>query len=81
MGVWAGKVVIVRPGVDPGAMTGVLGVVVAGTDAAAVGAAVTRLGAHGLRASGFVGAPDDPAAHQMAAELFPGSEVVLGAVD
>ncbi|HEY3239189.1 MAG TPA: hypothetical protein VGL92_06485 [Acidimicrobiia bacterium] len=52
--------------------------VVAGPDAAAVGAAVGRLRAGGVRACGFVGPPDDDAVLQMAAELFPGCEVVFG---
>lgn len=71
------KVLIVPVGaVSPG-IPGVAGVVVAGTEAAAVGAAVDRLRAGGVRAGGFVGSPDDPAAMEMAAELFPGAEVVV----
>jgi hypothetical protein len=76
MGGWDGKVLVVGPGADIDALTGALAAVVAGPDAAAVGEAVGRWQARGLRACGFVGPHD--AALQMAAELFPGSEVVLG---
>jgi hypothetical protein len=77
MGSWDGKVVIVGPGADIDALAGALAAVVAGPDAAAVGAVVGRLRARGVRACGFVGAPEDAAVLQMAAELFPGSEVAL----
>jgi hypothetical protein len=52
-------------------------VLVAGPDAAAVGEAVAALRAAGLPAAGWVGDPSDPAVREMAAELFPGSEVVV----
>jgi hypothetical protein len=78
MGVWDGKVVIVGPGADIDALAGALATVVAGSDAAAVGAAVARWLARGVRACGFVGPSDGDAVLQMAAELFPGSEVVVG---
>lgn len=77
MGDWDGKVLVVEPGANLDALTGVLAAVVAGPDAVAVGEAVGRWQARGVRACGFVGAPGD-AALQMAAELFPGSEVLLG---
>ena len=77
MGIWDGKVVIVGPGADLDALTGALAAVVAGPDAAAVGAALGRWRARGTRACGFVGPPDGEAVLQMTAELFPGSEVVL----
>ena len=51
-------------------------VLVAGPDAAAVGEAVAGLRASGVLAAGWVGDPSDPAVREMAAELFPGSEVV-----
>jgi hypothetical protein len=78
MGTWDGKVVIVGPGADVDALTGARAAVVAGLDATAVGAAVDRWQARGVRACGFVGPPGSEAVLQMAAELFPGSEVVLG---
>lgn len=49
---------------------------VAGPDAAAVGEAVAALRAAGADAAGWVGDPSDPAAREMALELFPGREVV-----
>ncbi len=80
MGDWDGKVVIVGPGAGvSGAdvLAGALAAVVAGADAAAVGVAVDRLLESGVRACGFVGAMDGEAVVQMAAELFPGAEVVM----
>lgn len=68
---------IVPVGAVPSGIRGAAGVLVAGADAAVVGAAVDRLRAGGVRACGFVGSPDDPAAVEMAAELFPGAEVVV----
>jgi len=53
-------------------------VLVAGPDAAAVGSAVAALRAAGAEAAGWVGDPSDPAVREMAAELFPGREVVVG---
>lgn len=50
-------------------------VLVAGADAAAVGELVTAFRAAGVAAAGWVGEPTDPAAREMAAELFPGAEV------
>jgi hypothetical protein len=52
-------------------------VLVAGSDAAAVGEAVAALRAAGAEAAGWVGDPSDPAVREMAAELFPGCEVVV----
>jgi hypothetical protein len=52
-------------------------VLVAGPDAAAVGEAVAALRAAGVPAAGWVGDPSDPAVREMAAELFPGHEVVV----
>jgi hypothetical protein len=52
-------------------------VLVAGPDAAAVGAAVARLRAAGQEAAGWVGDPSDEAVEEMARELFPGAEVVV----
>ena len=51
-------------------------VLVAGPDATAVGEAVAGLRAAGVPAAGWVGDPSDPAVCEMAAELFPGCEVV-----
>jgi hypothetical protein len=51
-------------------------VLVAGPDAAAVGAAVARLRAAGREAAGWVGDPSDAAVEEMARELFPGAEVI-----
>ena len=51
-------------------------VLVAGPDAGAVGEAVAGLRAVGIAAAGWVGDPSDPAVREMAAELFPGCEVV-----
>jgi hypothetical protein len=56
-------------------------VLVAGADAGAVGEAVAGLRAAGVPAAGWVGDPADPAVREMAAELFPGSEVVAGGAD
>jgi hypothetical protein len=81
MSIWDGKVVIVGPGAGGAGvdeLAGALAAVVASVDAAAVGAAVGRLEASGVRACGFVGPSDDEAVFQMAAELFPGAEVVVG---
>lgn len=72
----AERVVITDPA---GALTLVgtgTAVVVAGSDAAAVGEAVAALRAAGSDAAGWVGNPLDPAAREMAAELFPGADVV-----
>jgi hypothetical protein len=51
-------------------------VIVAGTDAGAVGALVARLRDGGARAAGFVGEVADEAVVEMAGELFPGCRVV-----
>jgi hypothetical protein len=51
-------------------------VLVAGSDAGAVGEAVAGLRAVGIAAAGWVGDPSDPAVREMAAEIFPGCEVV-----
>ena len=64
----------------PGAAVLVAGpdaaVLVAGPDAAAVGELVGAFRAADVPAAGWVGDPSDPAVREMAAELFPGSEVV-----
>ena len=52
-------------------------VLVAGPDAAAVGQAVAALRASGAEAAGWVGDPSDEAVREMAAELFPGREIVV----
>jgi hypothetical protein len=70
------QVVIADVAAAPGlAGTGVA-VLVAGEDAAAVGAAVAALRAAGADAAGWVGDPSAEAVREMAAELFPGREVV-----
>ena len=70
------KVVITDPaGAQALVGTGVA-VLVAGPDAAAVGEAVAALRAAGAEAAGWVGDPSDAAVREMAAELFPGHEVV-----
>ena len=51
-------------------------VLVAGSDAAAVGEAVAGLRAAGFAVAGWVGDPSDPVVREMAAELFPGHEIV-----
>ena len=64
---------------DPVAASALVGtgraVLVAGTDAAAVGEAVAALRAAGADAAGWVGDPSDPAVREMALELFPGCEI------
>jgi hypothetical protein len=60
--------------VDPGAA-----VLVAGADSAAVGELVSAFRVAGVAAAGWVGDPSDPAVAEMAAELFPGCEVVASA--
>jgi len=52
-------------------------VLVAGPDAEAVGEAVAGLRAAGVPAAGWIGEVSDPAAREMAAELFPGCEIVV----
>lgn len=73
------KVVITDPaGAATLIGTGVA-VLVAGVDAAAVGTAVAALRAAGADAAGWVGDPSDEAVREMAAELFPGAEIVSAA--
>ena len=71
-----GKVLIT----DPAGASALVGtarpVLVAGSDAVAVGEAVVALRAAGSDAAGWVGDPSDPAVREMALELFPGCEVV-----
>jgi hypothetical protein len=70
------KVVITDPaGASAHLRTGTA-VLVAGPDAAAVGSAVTALRASGSVAAGWVGDVSDPAVREMAAELFPGYEII-----
>jgi hypothetical protein len=76
-----GKLVVLSPAeaaTGPGASLGGKGaaVLVAGDDAGAVGAAVASLRAAGVRAAGFVGSARDSAVSEMAAELFPGLELL-----
>jgi len=71
------KVVITDPAAALALVGAGVAVVVAGEDAAAVGSAVLALRAAGAEAAGWVGAPSDEAVREMAAELFPGREVVL----
>ena len=61
-------------GLDAGAAA-----LVAGVDAAAVGEMVSAFRGFGVAAAGWVGDPSDPAVREMAAELFPGCEVVAPA--
>ena len=70
------KVVITDPEAAPPLAGAGAAVLVAGEDAAAVGAAVAALRAAGCDAAGFIGHPSDPAVEEMAAELFPGAEIV-----
>ncbi|HVW32497.1 MAG TPA: hypothetical protein VHL53_08165 [Acidimicrobiia bacterium] len=65
---------------DPRAASALVGtgvpVLVAGEDADVVGAVVAALRAAGAEAAGWIGAPSDEGASEMARELFPGAEVV-----
>lgn len=71
-----GTVVITDPsGASTLVGTGVAALV-AGEDAAAVGAAVAAQRAPGAEAAGWVGDPSAEAIREMAAELVPGREVV-----
>jgi hypothetical protein len=72
------KVVIAAPAAALALVGTGVAVVVAGGDAAAVGAAVTGLRAAGAEAAGWVGDPSDEEVREMAAELFPGAEVIIG---
>jgi hypothetical protein len=75
----SGKVVITDP---ESALTLVgtgVAVLVAGSDAAAVGDAVAALRRADAEAAGWIGDLSDPAVREMAAELFPGREVVAAA--
>jgi hypothetical protein len=65
-----------RTGRDPG-FERPAAVLVAGSDASAVGDAVAGLRAAGVPSAGWVGDPSDAAVREMAAELFPGCELVL----
>jgi hypothetical protein len=71
------KVVITDPAGGSALVGTGVAVVVAGPDAAAVGAAVAALRAAGSEAAGWIGDPSDPAVREMAAELFPSREVEL----
>jgi hypothetical protein len=71
------KVVITDPSGAPALVGTGTAVLVAGSDAAAVGEAVAALRAAGVAAAGWVGDPSDPAVREMAAELFPGAEIVV----
>ena len=71
------KVVIAAPSAALALVGTGAAVLVAGEDAAAVGAAVAALRAAGAEAAGWVGDPSDEAAREMAAELFPGASVAV----
>jgi hypothetical protein len=73
------KVVIVAPAAAPALVGTGVAVLVAGEDAASVGSAVAALRAVGTEAAGWVGDPSDEAVREMAAELFPGAELVADA--
>jgi hypothetical protein len=73
------KVVITDPVGAPALVADGVAVVVAGPDAALVGMAVAALRAAGAEAAGWVGDPSDPSVRDLAAELFPGAEVVVAA--
>ena len=73
------KVVIADPVGAPALVADGVAVVVAGPDALAVGEAVAALRAAGADAAGWLGDPSDEAVRDMAAELFPGAEVVVAA--
>jgi len=74
-----GETVVIAGPMQAPALAGTgVAVLVAGPDAAAVGAAVAALRAAGTPAAGWVGDPSDEAAREMAAELFPGAAVALG---
>jgi TRAP-type mannitol/chloroaromatic compound transport system substrate-binding protein len=70
------KVVITDPASAPALVGTGVAVLVAGPDAVAVGSAVAALRAAGADAAGWVGDPSDEGVREMAAELFPGHEVV-----
>jgi hypothetical protein len=70
-----GKVVIAAPSEASTLVGRGVAVLVAGNDAAAVGAAVAALRAAGAEAAGWVGDPSAEAVREMAAELFPGRDV------
>jgi hypothetical protein len=72
------KVVITDPAAAPALIGTGVAVLVAGEDAGAVGAAVAAVRAAGAEAAGWVGDPSDAAVREMAAELFPGRELVTG---
>jgi hypothetical protein len=74
--VGTGRVVIAGPAAAPALVGSGVAVLVAGKDAAAVGEAVAALRAGGADAAGWVGDPSAEAVGEMAAELFPGAEVV-----
>ena len=74
-----GKVVITDPESASTLVGTGVAVLVAGEDAAAVGGAVAALRASGAEAAGWVGDPSEEAVREMAAELFPGREVVNAA--
>jgi hypothetical protein len=71
------RVVITDPASAPALVGTGVAVLVAGADAGAVGSAVAALRAAGVDAAGWVGDRSDEAVLGMAAELFPGAEVVV----
>jgi hypothetical protein len=73
----AGRVVIAGPAAARAFLRSGVAVLVAGEDATAVGEAVAALRAAGCDAAGWVGHPSDAAVREMAAELYPGTEVVV----
>ena len=70
------KVAIIDPAAALTLVGAGLAVLVAGEDADAVGSSVAALRAAGAEAAGWVGDPAAPAVREMAAELFPGAEIV-----
>ncbi|HEV7864916.1 MAG TPA: hypothetical protein VGR20_19600 [Acidimicrobiia bacterium] len=71
------KVVIIDPAAAQALVGESLAVVVAAPDPVAVADAVATLREGGMEAAGWIGHPSDPAAQEMALELFPGCEVVV----
>lgn len=75
MGDSAGRVVVIAPSERDAAFAALRAgavVVVAGADAAAVGAAVAEWGRVGGRVAGYVGEAGDAALAELVAELFRG---------
>ena len=73
------KVVVTTPEAASALVGTGAAALVAGEDAAAVGEVVAALRSAGAEAAGWVGDPSDAAVREMAAEVFPGHEVVVAA--